>query len=161
METEISQFKKRLLDLHNEADKRSREHHVELTALQNSNRILIQKYDDRISSIQSYHSKQCEELRRQILQSQLEADRLRLKYASLQMKSYPRKADRIVKRTMKDAIKTLDVTDQLQEQSSLILDKAIYYDLEERRAIKFWRIFGFIFSVRFLFFVSFGDPFFI
>jgi hypothetical protein len=150
LETEVSQIKKQLLDLHNEMDKCSREHHSELTTLQNANRILTQKYDDRIASIQSYHSKQSEELRRQILQSQLETDRVRLKYASLQMKCYPRRADRIVKRTMNDAIKstiTDGAHDPTQDQSSLTLDKAIYYNLEERRAIRFWRFLGFIFCL--------------
>lgn len=145
LETDLSQVKKQLSDLHHEMDKASREYNLELTTLQNSNRIMVQKYDDRIASIQSYHSKQSEELRRQILTSQLETDRIRLKYASLQMKCYPRRADRIAKRTVKDAIKntTQVLHDSMQHHSSI----ATYYDSDERRAIRFWRLFGFIFCL--------------
>lgn len=64
------------------------------------------------------------------------------------MKCYPKRADRIVKRTMKDAVKTTaEASDHIHEQSPLRLDKAIYYDLDERRAIQFWRFFGFIFCL--------------
>jgi hypothetical protein len=59
---------------------------------------------------------------------------------------------------MKDAFKTGEGNNQIHEQSALGLGGEIFYDVEERRAIKFWRLGGIIFSVR-LYLLAFTDQF--
>jgi len=168
-DAQLSDLKKSLTDLQLQSDQQSRNHHTELTLIQNSNRAITQNYDEHISSLQTKHSKLCDDLRRQLLQSQLETDRLRLQLASLEMKLSPRKADRIMARTLRDAAKQAAATAStatttatmattsttptggrliLGERSTIMSSSTTRKNGGGKLVADFWRILGIIVSVR-------------
>jgi hypothetical protein len=84
------------------ADQASREQRAELAASQQKYREAVELHDTRMSEQSSGHAKQTEELRRQILAANLEADKLRTQLASVEMMdATPEEAAKIVERTMR------------------------------------------------------------
>jgi len=82
----------------------TRDHHHEITAQQAKYREVCRDADTRIAELNDSNTKQCEEFRRQILQTNLEADRLRNQLAKLEMKQDTTgdKSQEIVDRTMRE-----------------------------------------------------------
>jgi hypothetical protein len=102
-ETKLETTKRELDELTAKSEKTSREYHAEITASQNKYREACRESDLRISELNEGHAKQCENLRRTILSTNLEADKLRMQVAGLQMRKAPGDADAIMARTMRNA----------------------------------------------------------
>lgn len=83
------------------ADQASREQKAELAASQQKYREAVELHHTSMSEQSRGHAEQTEELRRQILSANLEADKLRTRLASVEMMdATPEEADKIVERTM-------------------------------------------------------------
>eukprot|EP00978_Attheya_sp_CCMP212_P017979 scaffold48654_cov51-Attheya_sp.AAC.1 len=114
-ETKLETTKRELDELTSKSEKTSREYHAEITASQNKYREACRESDIRISELNDAHAKQCENLRRTILSTNLEADKLRMQVAGLQMRQAPGDADAIMARTMRNATTGADSREQLED----------------------------------------------
>ncbi len=87
-------------------EKISRDHHKEITEAQQKYRSTCRDHDTRISDMTKLHTMEMEGLRREVLSSKLESDRLRAKLAHVEMKKDPNQAEKIVERTMRESMVT-------------------------------------------------------
>jgi len=89
----------------NAADDAARSYHKELSDAHRKYRDAVKEFDKELASVKSDYEATCTQLRRDILQANLEADRLRAKLAALEMKEKPEESDRIIERTLKSSTK--------------------------------------------------------
>lgn len=94
LEAQVEAAKKELQEASDRHQKEAREHHYEITSMQARQRKLVRTHDDRIVEMVAKHDRQSEELRRDILQTRLDTDRLRARIASTEMKGNSTTADR-------------------------------------------------------------------
>lgn len=87
-------------------DKIGRERHKEITEAQQKYRSTCREHDTRIVDMTKLHGIEMEALRREVLASKLEADRLRAKLAHAEMKIAPSQAEKIVERTIRESNET-------------------------------------------------------
>mmetsp|Transcript_28988 Transcript_28988/g.40627 ORF Transcript_28988/g.40627 Transcript_28988/m.40627 type:complete len:471 (+) Transcript_28988:274-1686(+) len=92
LQEKLESTKQELEDIKEKHEKKSHEHHVEITALQDKYRAATKEHNDKT-----------EELRREILEANLTADKLRSKLARLEMVHSPDHADMIAERTMRES----------------------------------------------------------
>mmetsp|Transcript_7325 Transcript_7325/g.14553 ORF Transcript_7325/g.14553 Transcript_7325/m.14553 type:complete len:372 (-) Transcript_7325:2131-3246(-) len=104
LETRLGTARQELEQLTERYEKASRDHHAEITEQQTKHRDLCRQHDDRIAELTAAHGRQSEELRRDVLKSHLDADRLRTQIASIEMQNNPDSADAVVKRTMRESM---------------------------------------------------------
>eukprot|EP00521_Asterionellopsis_glacialis_P009098 CAMPEP_0195286050 /NCGR_PEP_ID=MMETSP0707-20130614/3657_1 /TAXON_ID=33640 /ORGANISM="Asterionellopsis glacialis, Strain CCMP134" /LENGTH=408 /DNA_ID=CAMNT_0040345643 /DNA_START=273 /DNA_END=1499 /DNA_ORIENTATION=- len=95
LQEKVETTKKELEQMTELQERKSHEHHVEITALQ-----------DKYRQAMKEHNEKTEDLRREILEANLTADKLRSKLARLEMVHAPDHADMIAERTMRDAMST-------------------------------------------------------
>lgn len=104
LESRLETTRRELEQLTERHEKASRDHHAEIMDQQTKQRELSRDHDARIAELTAAHGKQSEELRRDVLKSQLDADRLRTQIASAEMQKNPSGADAVVDRTMRESI---------------------------------------------------------
>ena len=78
LETRLDTARQELEQLTERYEKASRDHHAEITEQQTKHRDLCRQHDDRVAELTAAHGRQSEELRREVLKSHLDADRLRV-----------------------------------------------------------------------------------
>lgn len=104
LEVRYDAAKKELDELTTRHEKATRDHHAEITDQQTKQREMSRQHDARIDEMTAEHGRQTEELRRQVLESKLEQDKLRMTIAQLQMAAEPQNADRVVDRTLRESM---------------------------------------------------------
>ena len=105
LKLKLAQIEKDMVENSVTADKASQQQRDELSSAQNKYREAVAAQDIRYETQTRGHAEQTEELRRQILSTNLEADKLRAQLASLQMMdATPEEAAKIVERTMRSSL---------------------------------------------------------
>ena len=106
LEIRYEATKKELDELTVRREKATRDHHAEITDQQTKQRALSRQHDARVDEMTAEYGRQTEELRRQVMESKLEQDKLRMKIAQLQMAAEPQNADRVVDQTLRESMAT-------------------------------------------------------
>lgn len=105
LKLKFTQLEKDTMENSATADKVSQQQRDELYSAQNKYREAVAAQDIRYEMQTHGHTEQTEELRRQILAANLEADKLRAQLASLQMMdATPEEAAKIVERTLRSSL---------------------------------------------------------
>ena len=121
LEARYEGTKKELDELTIRHEKATRDHHEEITDQQTKQRELSRQHDARNAELTAEHGRQAEELRRQVLQSKLDADKLRMQIAQMQMAAEPQCADRVVDRTLRESMATTSSSSSRASASSGIV----------------------------------------
>jgi len=121
LETRYESTKKELDELTVRHEKATRDYHAEITDQQTKQRELSRQHDGRTAELTAEHGRQAEELRRQVLQSKLDADKLRMQIAQMQMAAEPQHADRVVDRTLRESMATSSSSSRSSASSGSIV----------------------------------------
>lgn len=103
LRTQIAQVREQLKGKTADLQKATESKEILAIETQKKYKKVVKEHEVRVSDMNKKHAEQMDAMRKQLLASNLEGDKIRTQLASLQMQAAPGDADEIVKQTMRSA----------------------------------------------------------